>query len=56
VKPLGPIAYIITAGVTLMRDVGAAIAALNAFVAVQGVESLPLRMRERDKNALVVAA
>ncbi|HEX2529788.1 MAG TPA: PLP-dependent transferase [Geminicoccus sp.] len=56
VKPLGPIAYIIKARVTLLRDLGSAIAPLNAFLAIQGVESLPLRMREHVKNASAVAA
>ncbi|WP_027133380.1 O-acetylhomoserine aminocarboxypropyltransferase/cysteine synthase family protein [Geminicoccus roseus] len=56
VKPLGPIAYIIKARVTLLRDLGAAIAPLNAFLAIQGVESLPLRIREHVKNASAVAA
>ena len=56
VKPLGPIAYILKARVTLLRDLGAAIGPLNAFLAIQGVESLPLRMREHVKNATAVAA
>ena len=55
-KPLGPIAYILKARVTLLRDLGAAIAPLNAFLAIQGVESLPLRMREHVKNASATAA
>ena len=55
VKPLGPIAYIIRARVTLLRDIGAAISPFNAFQTIQGLETLPLRMREHNRNALAVA-
>ncbi|MBI3444374.1 MAG: PLP-dependent transferase [Magnetospirillum sp.] len=55
VKPLGPIAYIIRARVTLLRDIGAAISPFNAFQALQGLETLPLRMREHNRNAQAVA-
>jgi O-acetylhomoserine (thiol)-lyase len=37
VKPLGPIAYIIKARVTLLRDVGSAISPFNAFLTLQGI-------------------
>ncbi|HLO75290.1 MAG TPA: PLP-dependent transferase [Magnetospirillum sp.] len=55
VKPLGPIAYIIRARVTLLRDIGAAISPFNAFQAIQGLETLPLRIRAHNQNALAVA-
>ena len=55
VKPLGPIAYIIRARVTLLRDIGAAISPFNAFQALQGLETLPLRIREHSRNAQAVA-
>ena len=55
VKPLGPIAYIIRARVTLLRDIGAAISPFNAFQAIQGLETLPLRIREHSRNAQAVA-
>ena len=55
VKPLGPIAYIIKARVTLLRDVGAAMSPFNAFIFIQGLETLPLRMREHCANAAKVA-
>ena len=55
VKPLGPIAYIIKARVTLLRDVGAAMSPFNAFMFIQGLETLPLRMREHCTNAAAVA-
>ena len=45
-KPLGPIAYILKARVTLLRDLGAAMSPFNAFLFIQGLETLPLRMRE----------
>lgn len=55
VKPLGPIAYILRARVTLLRDVGAAMSPMNAFQFIQGVESLPLRIRRHCENASTVA-
>jgi O-acetylhomoserine (thiol)-lyase len=55
VKPLGPIAYIIRARVAWLRDMGAAMAPLNSFLFLQGVETLPLRMRVHCENSLAVA-
>jgi O-acetylhomoserine (thiol)-lyase len=55
VKPLGPIAYILKARVTLQRDLGAAMSPFNAFQFIQGLETLPLRMREHCRNAATVA-
>jgi O-acetylhomoserine (thiol)-lyase len=55
VKPLGPIAYIIKARVTLLRDLGAAMSPFNAFLFIQGLETLPLRMRQHCENAIKVA-
>lgn len=54
-KPLGPIAYILKARVTLLRDLGAALSPFNAFQAIQGLETLPLRIREHSRNAAAVA-
>ena len=45
VKPLGPVAYIIKARTTLLRDLGASLSPFNAFLLLQGLETLPLRMR-----------
>ncbi len=56
VKPLGPIAFIIRARVILLRDVGAAMSPFNAFMFLQGVETLALRMRAHCTNAAAVAA
>jgi O-acetylhomoserine (thiol)-lyase len=55
VKPLGPIAYIIKARVTLLRDLGSAMSPFNAFQFLQGLETLPLRIREHCRNAAKVA-
>jgi O-acetylhomoserine (thiol)-lyase len=55
VKPLGPIAYIIKARVTLLRDLGAAQSPFGAFQTIQGLETLPLRIREHSRNAAAVA-
>lgn len=54
-KPLGPIAYILRARVTLLRDIGAAMSPLNAFQFIQGVETLPLRIKKHCENAAKVA-
>ncbi len=54
-KPLGPIAYILKARTTLLRDLGAPLSPFNAFLILQGLETLPLRMREHSRNARRVA-
>src|ERR1700742_1532682 len=54
-KPMGPVAYIIKARVTLLRDVGAPMSPFNAFMFIQGLETLPLRMRVHCANANAVA-
>ncbi|MCP1841861.1 O-acetylhomoserine (thiol)-lyase [Bradyrhizobium sp. USDA 4524] len=54
-KPLGPIAYILRARVKLLRDLGAAVAPQNAFQFIQGLETLPLRLRQHNENAIKVA-
>src|SRR3546814_16223830 len=56
VKPLGPIAYILKARVTLQRDLGYALSPFNAFLFIQGLETLPLRIRTHCRNAEAVAA
>ena len=53
-KPLGPIAYILKARTTLLRDLGPAISPFNAFLILQGVETLALRMRAHCDNAQAV--
>lgn len=54
-KPLGNIAYIIKARVTLLRDLGPAMSPFNAFLFLQGLETLHLRMPRHCENALNVA-
>jgi O-acetylhomoserine (thiol)-lyase len=53
-KPLGPIAYILKARVTLLRDLGAALSPFNAFLILQGIETVTLRMKAHSENALAV--
>ena len=55
VKPLGPIAYIIKARVTQLRDMGTAMSPFNAFMFLQGLETLALRMERHCANAAQVA-
>ena len=55
VKPLGPIAYILKARTTLLRDMGGAMTPFNAFMFIQGLETLALRVREHSRNADEIA-
>jgi O-acetylhomoserine (thiol)-lyase len=55
VKPLGPIAYIIRMRTCLLRDIGAAMPPFNAFMFLQGLETLPLRIERHCANAVKVA-
>ncbi|KAA2212679.1 O-acetylhomoserine aminocarboxypropyltransferase/cysteine synthase family protein [Teichococcus oryzae] len=55
-KPLGPIAYILRMRTCLLRDLGAAMSPMNAFLFLQGLETLPLRMERHCANAERVAA
>ena len=52
---MGPIAYIMKARTTLLRDLGGAMSPFNAWAFIQGLETLPLRIREHGNNALKVA-
>ncbi|MDR7127442.1 PLP-dependent transferase [Pseudotabrizicola sp. 4114] len=54
-KPLGPVAYIIKARTTLLRDLGAAISPFNAWQILQGIETLALRIERHSQNAAKVA-
>ncbi len=55
VEALGPLAYIIKARVQLLRDLGPAIAPLNSWLFLQGLETLPLRLERHSQNALRIA-
>lgn len=52
---LGPAAYITKVRVQLLRDMGAALSPFNAFLLLQGLETLHLRMERHSTNALAVA-
>mgnify|MGYP001426793202 FL=1 len=54
-EPLGPIAFILKARTTVLRDMGGAMSPFNAFLFIQGLETLPLRIREHCKNAQAVS-
>jgi O-acetylhomoserine (thiol)-lyase len=51
---VGALAYIIKARVTLLRDTGSALAPLNSFLFLQGLETLSLRVERHVQNALKV--
>ena len=55
VKGIGPVAYIIKMRTTLLRDLGSAMSPFNAFMFLQGLETLPLRMERHCSNTLAVA-
>jgi O-acetylhomoserine (thiol)-lyase len=54
-EALGNISFAITCRVNGLRDLGPAIAPLNAFLILNGIETLPLRMARHFENALKVA-
>ncbi len=52
---MGNVAFIIKARVQLLRDIGACLSPFNAFLFLQGLETLPLRQRQHSDNALEIA-
>jgi len=52
---LGPIAYILRMRVVPLRNLGACITPDNAWMFLQGIETLPLRMERHCENAKLVA-
>jgi OAH/OAS sulfhydrylase len=56
VPGMGNVAYIIKARVDGMRNIGLCPSPFNAFLFLQGLETLPLRIREQCQNALLLAA
>jgi O-acetylhomoserine (thiol)-lyase len=52
---MGNVAFILKARVQLLRDLGACLSPFNAFMFLQGLETLPLRQRQHSENALAVA-
>ena len=51
----GNVAFIIKVRVQLLRDLGAPLSPFNAFLFLQGLETLPLRVKRHSENALKVA-
>ncbi len=49
------VSYAVRLRTVLLRDVGAALSPFNAFLFLQGLETLPLRIRQHSTNALAVA-
>ena len=54
-EALGPAAYIGRARVVPLRNMGATLSPFNAFLILQGIETLALRMERISSNALAVA-
>ncbi len=55
VESFGPLAYILRARLTVLRDMGACLAPFNAFLFLQGLETIHLRMPRHSENALKLA-
>ncbi len=55
VNAFGPAAFILKLRVQGLRDIGPALSPFNAFLFLQGLETLPLRIRRHSENALAVA-
>ena len=53
-EAVGPLAYIVKARVTLLRDTGAALSPFNSFLFLQGLETLSLRVERHVENTLKV--
>lgn len=54
-QAFGPLSFILKARVQGLRDTGAALSPFNAFLLLQGIETLHLRMERHSQNALAVA-
>ena len=54
-EALGPAAYIGRARVVPLRNTGAAISPFNAFLILQGIETLALRLERINSNTLAIA-
>ena len=55
VEAVGPLAYIIKARTQFLRDMGSCMSPFNAFLFLQGLETLHLRMARHSENALTLA-
>jgi O-acetylhomoserine (thiol)-lyase len=54
-QAFGNLAFILKLRVQGLRDVGAALSPFNAFLFIQGLETLPLRIQRHSENALAIA-
>jgi O-acetylhomoserine (thiol)-lyase len=54
-QAFGNLAFIIKLRVQLLRDLGPALSPFNAFLFLQGLETLPLRIARHSENALALA-
>jgi O-acetylhomoserine (thiol)-lyase len=54
-KKFGPVAFAARTRVKTLRDTGACISPFNAFLIIQGIETLPLRMERHSTSAMAVA-
>ena len=54
-EAMGPAAYIARARTVALRNTGSALSPMNAFLILQGMQTLPLRMQRHCENALAVA-
>ncbi len=54
-ETFGEYAYLMRARTEVLRDVGASLSPMNAFMLLQGLETLPLRMKAHVENAKIVA-
>ena len=54
-EALGNAAFIAKARIEGLRDFGAALSPFNAFQIIQGLETLPIRIKKHSENALALA-
>jgi O-acetylhomoserine (thiol)-lyase len=54
-EAFGPLAFIVTLRTQLLRDLGPALSPFHAWLFLQGLETLPLRIARHSANALAVA-
>jgi O-acetylhomoserine (thiol)-lyase len=54
-EAFGPLAFILKARIQGLRDTGAALSPHSAFLLLQGIETLHLRLERHSQNALAVA-
>jgi O-acetylhomoserine (thiol)-lyase len=54
-QTFGPLSFILKCRIQGLRDTGAPLSPFNAFLILQGIETLHLRMERHSQNALAVA-